>query len=235
MTDNPTLLLVHGAWHGAWCWERLREVLEGRGWLVTTVDLPTATAPDNAGQPMSADADAVASAIDAIDGDVVVVAHSYGGVPVSEAAGRPRVRHIVYVAAFVLDIGESLLGAVGGEAPPWWHVDGPLVTAGDANITVRDLFYGDVDPAVAESCESRLSAHSLLAFTDTTTAAAWHEVPSTYVVAENDGAIPVFAQEAMANRTGTAVRMATSHSPFLSQPEALADIIESAARSTSSQ
>lgn len=230
MTDNPTLLLVHGAWHGAWCWEPLREVLERRGWPVRTVDLPTAVAPDNAGVPLSADADAVGSAIDAIGGDVVVVAHSYGGVPVSEAAGRPQVRHIVYVAAFVLDVGESLLGAVGGTAPPWWHVDGPLVTAGDDDIPVRELFYGDVDRGVADACAARLTAHSLLAFTDTTTAAAWRDVPSTYVIAEHDGAIPVFAQEAMASRTGTVVRMATSHSPFLSQPEALADVLEAAAR-----
>lgn len=229
MIDRPTLLLVHGAWHGSWCWEPLQAVLEHRGWTVATVDLPTVHSPDKAGLPLGADADAVSAAIDGIDGDVVVVAHSYGGVPVSEAARPPAARHIVYVSAFVLDAGESLLAAVGGVAPPWWHIDGPLVTAGDEEFTPRQLFYGDVEPALAAASAARLTSQSLLAFTDVTTRAAWHDVPSTYVIADQDGAIPVFAQEAMGARATHTERMSTSHSPFLSAPEALADIIEAAA------
>src|SRR5687767_2822253 len=169
MTDRPTLLLVHGAWHDSWCWKPLQQVLEGRGWTVQTVDLPTVHAPEKAGLPLQADVDEVAAAVDRIGGTVVVVAHSYGGVPVSEAARPPAVRHIVYVSAFVLDAGESLLAAVGGVAPPWWHVDGPLVTAGDDEVTPGQLFYGDVEPGLAAASEERLTSQSVLAFTDATT------------------------------------------------------------------
>jgi pimeloyl-ACP methyl ester carboxylesterase len=228
MTDRPTLLLVHGAWHGSWCWRPLQQVLEDRGWSVETVDLPTVHSPEKASMPLQADVDAVGAAVDRIDGDVVIVAHSYGGVPVSEAARPPAVRHIIYVSAFVLDAGESLLAAVGGVAPPWWHVEGPLVTAGDDDAPPRQLFYGDVEPGLADSCAARLTSQSVLAFTDVTTRAAWRELPSTYVITEDDGAIPVFAQEAMAARTARTERMPTSHSPFLSAPESLADIIEAA-------
>lgn len=229
MTDRPTLLLVHGAWHGSWSWDALRSILEGRGWRVQTVDLPTVFSPEKAGMPLQADVDAVSAAIDQAGADVVIVAHSYGGVPVSEAARPPVVHHIVYVSAFVLDAGESLLAAAGGVAPPWWHIDGPLATAGDDEITPRQLFYGDVEPELAAECEARLTSQSLLAFTDVTTRAAWREIPSTYVITEEDGATPVFAQEMMAGRTTSIERMKTSHSPFLSAPEELADIIEAAA------
>src|SRR5579859_8217793 len=96
----PTLVFVHGAWHGSWCWEPVRQILEARGWTTAAVDLPTVHAPGKARLGMAADADAVRAAIDAIDGDVVVVAHSYGGVPATQGAGADSVAHIVYISAF---------------------------------------------------------------------------------------------------------------------------------------
>src|SRR5690606_23810589 len=104
--DQPTILLVHGAWHGAWCWDRLRDVLEARGRRVEVVDLPTIHSADPVDVPLAADADAVTAAIERIEGEVVVVAHSYGGIPATVAATADRVPHIVYVAAFALDAGE---------------------------------------------------------------------------------------------------------------------------------
>src|SRR5262245_57894474 len=101
---RPTLLFVHGAWHGSWCWEPVRQILSERGWTTAAVDLPTVHAPDKAALGMAADADAVRAAIDAIDGDVVVAAHSYGGVPTTQGADADNVTHIVYISAFVLDI-----------------------------------------------------------------------------------------------------------------------------------
>lgn len=230
MTDRPTLLLVHGAWHGAWCWTPLREVLEARGRRVETVELPTVSSPDPAGVPLRADADAVSDAIERIDGPVVVVAHSYGGVPTTMAATAASVERIVFVAAFALDAGESLLGAVGGEAPPWWVVDGPLVSAGTPELPAEGIFFNDLSDDVARVAAARLRPQSLLAFTDAVDDVAWRSRPTTYVVTERDQAIPVFAQEAMADRAGSTVhRMDTSHSPFLSRPEELADLIEGAA------
>jgi pimeloyl-ACP methyl ester carboxylesterase len=179
---------------------------------------------------MQADADAVSSAIDAIDGDVVVVAHSYGGVPVTQGASSPRVRHLVYIAAFALDAGESLLSSGGGVPPAWWHMDGGLVSAGDSDQPPQQLFFGDVEPHLADEIATRLLPQSFQAFTDRVSTVAWRDTPSTYVITERDAVVPLSAQEAFAARSGSASpRMDTSHSPFLSQPEALATIIETAA------
>jgi pimeloyl-ACP methyl ester carboxylesterase len=222
----PTLLLVHGAWHGSWCWEPVRTRLTARGWRVETVDLPS-VAPA-AGRPgLHDDARAVRAALDAIDGQAVVVAHSYGGAPVSEGAvGASNVAHLVYVTAFQLDEGESLLSAVGGQPPSWWKVDGDLFTP----LTPHEIFYGDVEPDVAAAAVGRLRPQSYSVASDQLTGAAWKTVPSTYVVCENDNAIPVFAQEAMAQRAGHVERLPASHSPFLSHPAELTALIEAAAR-----
>ena len=229
MSDRPTLLLVHGAWHGAWAWEPLQSELEARGWDVRTVDLPTVHADDPRGLHMTDDADAIAAAIDEIGGPVAVVAHSYGGVPTTQGATSESVVHIVYIAAFVLDAGESLLGSVGGVAPSWWVVDGPLATAGTEAEPAAGLFFGDVDDAVAATAVGQLKAQSSAAFSDEVTAVAWRDKDTTYVITEQDVIFPLPAQEALAARSGsTAVRMDTSHSPFLSKPSELADIIENA-------
>lgn len=226
MPDQPTILLVHGAWHGAWCWDRLRDVLEARGRRVEVVDLPTIHSADPVDVPLAADADAVTAAIERIEGEVVVVAHSYGGIPATVAATADRVPHIVYVAAFALDAGESLLGAVGGVAPPWWVVDGPLVTAGTDELPAEGVFYNDLPADEASGFAARLRPQSIRSFTDELAAAAWRSIPTTYVITERDAAIPAAAQEGLAARAGSTVRrMDTGHSPFLSQPEALADIV----------
>ena len=231
MTD-PTVLLVHGAWHGSWCWEPLGERLAERGLEVRTVDLPTVHSPEKAELRLQDDADAVAAAIAAIDGPVVVVAHSYGGVPTTQGALDPRVVHIVYIAAFVLDAGESLLAAVGNVAPDWWHVDGALTTAGDDVQTPQQLFFGDVEPAAADAAAARLTSQATRAFLDEVTEVAWRDRPTTYIVTERDAIFPVEAQEALAARSSSeVVRLDTSHSPFLSQPGAVADVVERAVRS----
>jgi len=229
MSERPTLLLIHGAWHGAWAWNASRELLEERGWRVSTVDLPTVHAADPTGLSLSDDAAAVAEAIDAITGSVVVIAHSYGGVPTTQAAAAESVEHIVYVSAFALDVGESLLAAVGGEAPSWWDVRGSLVSAGTPQETPTDLFFHDVDPPAAAAAVAQLRPQSRLAFEESLTVAAWHSKPSTFIVTEQDRIFAPEAQEALATRAGSRiVRMDTSHSPFLSQPKEFVDAIEEA-------
>lgn len=116
--SKPTILLVHGAWHGAWCWEALVPELIALGWRVATVDLPSASADpaDNAG--MYDDARAVREQLAALDGPVTVLAHSYGGLPATEAvAEASHVSRLVYLAAFQLDEGDSLAGQSGGISP----------------------------------------------------------------------------------------------------------------------
>jgi pimeloyl-ACP methyl ester carboxylesterase len=225
----PTILLVHGAWHGAWCWDRVTDLLAARGRTVRTLDLPTVHAADKTSLGLADDAAAVAAAIEEIDGPVVVVAHSYGGVPVTQGATDPRVVHIVYVAAFVLDEGESLLGAVGGVAPEWWRIDGDSVTAGYPAQPAQGLFFGDVPADDADEAASRLVAQSRRPFEEAVTAVAWRDRPTTYILTEQDAVFPVPAQEMLAARSGSAVhRVATSHSPFMSQPGVVADIVAAA-------
>ncbi len=212
----PALLLVHGAWHGSWCWEPLRAHLTG--WRVETVALPSTGGP---GRGVQDDAEVVRAAVKAIDGPVVVVAHSYGGIPATEAAGLPNVEHLVHVAAFQLDVGDSLLGTIGGTPPPWWQVADGVVHA----LTPETVFFNDVDAATTADAVGRLQPQSLAFATDRLTNAAWRTVDSTYVICEDDNAIPVFAQEAMARRATRTERLRSGHSPFLSRPAELAAIV----------
>ena len=109
----PSLLLVHGGWHRPEHWKLLTDELCGVD--VHTVALPSSGDDPAALGDMFADAQAIAAAVAAIDGPVVVLAHSAGGVPTTQAlATAANVRRIVYVAAFLLDVGDSMLSSIGG-------------------------------------------------------------------------------------------------------------------------
>src|SRR5437588_12900158 len=109
---SPTIVLVHGAWHGAWCWDRVVERLEARGREVVAIDLPGHGDDPGPLTDLHGDADRVRSVLDRLDGDVLLVGHSYGGAVVTEAGTHPAVRRLVYVAAFCLDDGESCAHAL---------------------------------------------------------------------------------------------------------------------------
>ena len=221
---DATVVLVHGAWHGGWAWQPVVDGLQARGVRAVAVDLPSSGADPATRGGLAADAAVVRTVVGQQDGPVVLVGHSYGGVPITQAsAGAANVRHLVYVAAFMPDVGESLLGVLGGETPDWIEVveDGAALRA----TRNREIFYGDVDEETAARASARLVPQSVTSFTDEPSAAGWHEIPSTYLVAEQDAAIPPAGQEQMAQRAGTVHRLATSHSPFLSQPDAVVDLL----------
>ncbi|WP_214368955.1 alpha/beta hydrolase [Pseudonocardia sp. H11422] len=222
MTAPPTLVLVHGAWHGPWCWDRLVDELTGVE--VRTVALPSVGPDPAALGDLYADAEAVRSVVAGIDGPVVVCAHSYGGAPVTEGvAGLGNVAGLVYLCAFQLDVGDSLASTVGGAPPDWWdvHAAEGYVDA----LRPREIFYADVDEATARASIAQLGHQSIVALGQPLTKAAWRTVPSTYVVCDQDNAIPVVAQEAMAQRSKRVLRLPASHSPFLSRPTELAKIL----------
>lgn len=131
--------------------------------------------------------------------------------------------HLVVVTGFLLDIGESLLGSVGGTPPPWWlpSTDGSSWTVADPGST----FYNGCPPRVVEESAARLRPQSAASFAESLESAAWHSVPTTYVIGELGNALPPEAQEAMAQRAGSVHRLESGHSPFLSDPAALAQII----------
>jgi pimeloyl-ACP methyl ester carboxylesterase len=223
---RPTVVLVPGAWHDRWSWHKVQPALAAQGWQSHIVELPSTSEVGPPRKGLRDDAAAIRRQIQRISGPVVVVAHSYGGAAASEgAANIADVRHLVYVAGFQLDVGESVLGLADGSAPPWWVVDGEVVTPGRP----YDVLYDDVPPAHARRAVGKLQPFSVASFSQPVTAAAWHVAPSTYIICERDRAFPVQLQEILAKRATYVRRLPTGHSPFLAAPGQLTKLIIEAA------
>ncbi|MFS8098709.1 alpha/beta fold hydrolase [Lentzea alba] len=216
MIDRGNLLLVHGAWHGSWCWELVVPELRSRGWTTSVVDLPSTSGSPVAG--VREDAEAVREALLALDGPVTVLAHSYAGLPVGEvAASVPSVQRLVYLAAHVLEPGESIVGVLGGS----WYEQGTKLL--DVPEPARDLLFADVPDDLAGWAVSRLRPQSARVFEDEVTAAAWQTLPTTTIVCAEDVIFPpVFADRL---RAGDVRTLPGSHSPFLSRPAELAEVM----------
>lgn len=218
--NRSRFLLVHGAWHGAWAWDRVAPELERRQASVHRVDLPSA----GAGGDLAADVTAVRAALDQLSGGgpVTLVGHSYGGFVITAASvGRTDIAELVYLCAFQPDIGESLLSLIGGVLPTWAAMD-------DTSSTVLDpiaAFYADVDQEVAVAASKRLRPQSLKSFRDPVTRAGWRDVASTYIACTQDMAIPYETQQTMSQRATQVLTMESSHSPFLSRPQELAQLL----------
>ncbi|MFF7646181.1 alpha/beta fold hydrolase [Streptomyces canus] len=218
---SPTMLLVHGAWHGSWCWDRLRAALGAAGWSTRTVDLPSAERDCGVHE----DAQAVLDELGRIAGPVVVVAHSYGGIPVTQAVAKAAdVARIVYLAAYQLDVDESLFGFHGAPVP-----DDPAAFRAVPDDPLS-MFYEDVPDAEAREAARRLVPQSTRSFSEPLTQAGWRTVPSAYIVCEQDQALPPQDQESLATRSAEVHRLASGHSPFLSMPQELAALLARIAR-----
>ncbi|MEU0186909.1 alpha/beta hydrolase [Streptomyces sp. NPDC006207] len=228
MSTLPTLVLVHGAWHGTWCWQPLAEQLPDLD--VRTVALPSSGPDPAALGGLYDDAEAVAKAIAVVGGPTVVVGHSYGGCPVTEAAAAAgNVEHMIYLSALMQDTGDSVLSLTGGVYPPYWDVhEDPQGHAGHGYFEAAQashVLYSDVEPHLAQQAAARLARQSLASVTQPLTRAAWRTVPSTCILCEQDLAIPLPLQQTMATRAQRTVRLHSGHSPFLSQPAELARIL----------
>jgi pimeloyl-ACP methyl ester carboxylesterase len=221
----PSLLLVPGAWHRP---DHLRLLVDELSGLdVHSVSLVSSGADPAALGDMYADANVIEAAAAAIGGPLVVVAHSYGGIPTTQALGElSNVRRIVYLAAFQIGAGESLFSINGGAPMAWSKVHQNDGIGGYLEaMTPVEIFYDDVDPVIARQAVSRLGYLSYAAGLQKLTKVAWETVPSTYVVCESDKAILPSLQEVFAQRAERVHRLNASHSPFLSQPAALAQLI----------
>jgi len=130
---------------------------------------------------------------------------------------------LVYLAAFMLETGQSLLDAMQHQLPDWISLD----QAADSHIAERseEVLYGDCSPAVASKAAARLSRQSVAAIATPQTAAAWQSLPSTYLICDEDRAVPPPVQEAMAARATSVRRVPTSHSPFFSRPDDVAAVV----------
>ncbi|MEV0186452.1 alpha/beta hydrolase [Streptomyces sp. NPDC050625] len=215
---------MHGAWHGPWCWERLESALADDGWTTRTVALPSAVRPGvPATDPLAGvhgDAQVIQETLAGIEGAVVVVGHSYGGIPVTQAiAEAPNVSHAVYLAGYQLDVGESLLGFHGAPEPE--NPKGVIPPAENSDAAL----YADVSEAETARAVQRLVPQSLRSFSERVTKAGWRTVPSTYVICEQDQSLPPQAQEKLAARAKTICRLPSGNSPFLSMPLELAALL----------
>lgn len=219
--NQPTLLLVHGSWHGPWCWEKLTPELDrlGIGWR--TVALPSVGTDPKALGGVAEDARAIEKAA-AIPGDVVVLAHSYAGVPTTEAKFGPNVRHLIYLGAFMPDVGQSLVNLLPpGPLPPFVRDNGDGTTGVVLEHAVA-TFYADVEPAIAAWAVAKLRPHNGVCNVTPVAHASWRDIPSTYILLTEDFACPTIVQRQTCHQAGTVIELEGSHSPFLAKPAKLA-------------
>ncbi len=228
------VILVHGAMHGAWCWEYLLPELKALGVEASALDLPGSDG-NLAAATLPAYTRAIVAELDRADTPAVLVGHSLGGLSITTACeARPsRVAHLVYLAAVVPRHGDSGLSLLGAEpsdqvaerlefAPD----GGSFCVAPGARV---DMFYHDCDPALAAQAAARLVPQSFEVHRPVVelTAAGSGSVPKTYILCTEDRCISTAFQETQIRRSpGIAVRrIASGHSPFLSRPGELAGMI----------
>lgn len=224
-TQSPEFLLVHGAWHGSWCWRDLQSALDAHGRTSHVVDLPSVVPHGSRGKlpGLHDDARVIREKIESIDAPVMVIAHSYGGAPATQAAAEAAdVAHLVYVSAFVLDVGESLMTCFGGDQPDLATVEGVIPVRENPAQTL----YNDVPDDERDAALARLLPQSTLSFAEPVTRAAWQTLPSSYIVCDDDQSLPPSYQKPFADRTATTYHLPSGHSPLLSMPDKLADLLE---------
>lgn len=210
--------------------------LDAVGVEVQAVDLPGHGADPGPLLDLAGDAAFVTGVLDGLAPGTVLVGHSYGGAVISEAGVHPNVGHLVYLAAFALDAGESCAAAAVDEAAKLdLTFEGTtLVDAivfGDDGVTTIDpdlapaVFYNRCSPEAAAWAVARLGPHSMTSLGQEASNGAWRQVPSTYAVCADDAGVHPELQRVMAARCGETVEWDTDHSPFLSTPDLVVDLL----------
>lgn len=225
---SPTFLLVHGAWHGQWCWQRFGDVLDERGLPWAALDLPS-SGGDDPSTDLGSDVDDLRH-FSSGRGPLVLVAHSYGGAVVAEVAPKvDDLRGIVYLSGLV-----PRLGQCASDVTREYQSRSPLDEAIRRDEGVLSLdpepaasaLYGDCDEETRKWAMSQLSEQTLASFRTPRTSENI-AVPSTYVICRRDQALLPEVQEQVAQRCDDIAEIDSDHSPYLSHPETLADLLES--------
>ncbi len=215
------VVLVHGAWADGSSWSKIIPLLEQRGLHVVAVQNPLTSLAD--------DVAATKRMIDAQDGPVLLVGHSYGGAVITEAGNNPKVAGLVYVAAFAPDAGETLSGLASRfpKMPAFGEIrpvdDGFLLLTAKG---VAENFAQDLTPAEQHVLTVTQGATQGAILSTTISSAAWHTKPSWFVIAENDRTISPDQERSTAARMGAkTLSVPTSHVAMLASPKKVADFV----------
>jgi pimeloyl-ACP methyl ester carboxylesterase len=226
------VVFVHGACvrDGSWWWGRTAALLQERGITSISPALPscgeTGAAGGADGPGLAEDVAAVRVVLEDGDEPTIVVAHSYGGIVTAEAAaGVSAVRHLLLVSSYLPEIGQSL-SDFGGDGPaPFLDVDPVAGTFGVRPELLVDTFLQDCDPDIQAHAAEHLARQSAQVTGQPVSAAAWAQIPTTYLVCAQDQGTPASRQREYARRAANIVELETGHHPFLSQPAAVRDLL----------
>jgi pimeloyl-ACP methyl ester carboxylesterase len=223
--SSGTVVLVHGGFVDGSGWQGVYDHLKKDGYNVAVVQNPTLS--------LKGDVAATNMIVDAQSEPVILVGHSYGGAVITEAGTNPNVAALVYIAAFAPDAGESVNTLI-ADPPPGAPVP-PILPPRDGFLFLdRDKFHasfaGDVSDELAAFMADSQVPWGVDALSGTITEPAWRSKPSWYLIATEDRMIPPPAQKLMSERAGSTVaEVAASHSVYVSQPAAVAELIVKAA------
>jgi pimeloyl-ACP methyl ester carboxylesterase len=224
-SEAGTVVLVHGGFVDGSGWQGVYSILRRDGYNVSVVQNPTLS--------LEGDAAATKRVIDAQSEPVILVGHSYGGAVITEAGNDPNVAALVYIAAFAPDMDESVETLI-ADPPPDAPVP-PILPPQDGFLFLdREKFpasfAADVDAELAAFMADSQVPWGVEALSGKITEPAWRNKPSWYLVTTEDRMIPPPAQRSMSERAGSTVdEVAASHSVYVSQPAAVAALIEKAA------
>jgi pimeloyl-ACP methyl ester carboxylesterase len=226
MYMKKNVVLVHGGFVDGSGWEGVYDILKRDGYTVSVVQNPTISLAD--------DVAATKRILAAQDGPAILVGHSYGGAVITDAGNDPKVKALVYIAAFAPDKGESVAALI-KDPPPGAPVP-PILPPVDGFLFLDKAkfhasFAADVDAAKAAFMADSQVPWGVAALSGTISAPAWKAKPSWYLVTTEDRMIPPPAQRFMSKRAGsTVVEAKGSHAIYVSQPGAVATLIVEAAR-----
>jgi len=229
MADRPHVVLVHGAFADGSSWSAVTQDLQAKGFNVTAPQFPQTSLADDVGR--------LRQVLAWLDGPAIAVGHSYGGqVITSLGTDTANVGGLVYIAAFGLDEGESI-NALGAGAPGPRALANILVDQqGFGRLPEDDFvrhFAADVDPVKARAMHAAQQPVAMSVFDDVMGVPAWTSLPSSYLVAANDEAIDPDAERMFARRMGAdTIEVPSSHVPMVSQPDAVVELIATAAKHT---
>lgn len=225
------IVLVHGGFVDGAGWEGVYKILKKQGYNVSIVQNPTISLQD--------DVKATKRILDGLDGSAILVGHSYGGAVITEAGTHANVAGLVYITAFAPDKGESV-GTLIKSAPAGAPVP-PIMPPQEGFLFLDKKafpasFAADVDPEKASFMADSQVPWGLEAVDGAVTEPAWRTKPSWYLVVTEDKMIPPDAQRAMSKRAGSkVVEVSGSHAIYVSQPQAVAALIEEAAATAKSK